>query len=85
MKNLNLSEDELMNWRDAMLHHVFDEEDWFNARATLISLLSEDEKKADENKLCSYISCCAEAVGNSSPYPLLNDVVIEFYNQYGMD
>jgi len=85
MRNLNLSEAELINWRDTILQHVFDEEDWFNARATLINLLSEDQKKADENKLCSYISCCAEAVGNSSPHALLNDVVVEFYNQYGMD
>ena len=82
-RHLNVSE--IDKWVDIMLQHSFDEEEWFLARDSLIKILESNEKHADENAIRSYISCCAEAVGGSFPLPSLNDSVIEFYHQYGMD
>ena len=81
----NLSESEIEKWGDKILQHSFDEEEWFVARDSLIRILSSDHKYADENSIRSYISCCAEAVGGSFPLPTLSDLVIEFYQQYGME
>lgn len=85
MQNLNLSEEEIKIWSDAILQHSFNEEEWFHAREVLLNTTSIDGKKPDEKKLCSYISCCAEAVGTSQTSPYLSDIVIEFYNLYGME
>jgi hypothetical protein len=68
-----------------MLQHSFEESDWFNARKSLLDLLESNNRRATEDALLSYISCCAEAMGHAYPTPLLVDTVNDFYQQYGMD
>ena len=48
MQNLNLSEEEIKIWRDAILQHSFNEEEWFHAREVLLNTTSIDGKKPDE-------------------------------------
>lgn len=76
---------ELEKWGEVMLQHSFDEEEWMEARISLIKLLSSEQKNAKENAIRSYLSCCAEAVGGTHPLPSLEESVVEFYKQYGME
>ena len=83
--NSELNQTEQKKWGEVMLQHSFDEEDWIKARSTLIKLLLNDRKVADEEAIRSYISCCAEATSGTYPLPRLVDLVTDFYSQYGMD
>ena len=83
--NSELNQTEQKKWGEVMLQHSFDEEDWIRARSTLIKLLLNDRKVADEEAICSYISCCAEATSGTYPLPHLVDLVTDFYSQYGME
>jgi hypothetical protein len=83
--NLELNQIEQKKWGDVMLQHSFDEEDWIKARSSLIKLLLNDRKVADEEAIRSYISCCAEASSGTYPLAYLVDLVTDFYNQYGME
>ena len=80
-----LDKQESKNWEDMMVSFAFDQEEWTDARTTLIDLLEKDQKKADEEAIRSYLSCCAESAGNSNPLPPLSSLVLELYNSYGMD
>ena len=83
--NLELNQIEQKKWGDVMLQHSFDEEDWNKARSSLIKLLLNDRKVADEEAIRSYISCCAESLSGTYPLPHLVDLVSDFYSQYGME
>jgi len=83
--NSELNQTEQKKWVEVMLQHPFDEEDWIKARSSLIKLLSDDFKVADEEAIRSYISCCAESLSGTYPLPHLVDLVSDFYNQYGME
>ena len=83
--NLELNQAEQKKWGDVMLQHSFDEEDWIKARSSLIKLLLNDGKVADEKAIRSYIACCAEASSGTHPIPYLVDLVTDFYSQYGME
>mgnify|MGYP005648272453 FL=1 len=80
-----LDKQESKDWEDMMVSFAFDQEEWTDARTTLIDLLDKDQKKADEEAIRSYLSCCAESAGNSNPLPPLSSLVLELYNSYGMD
>ena len=80
-----LDKQESKDWEDMMVSFAFDQEEWTDARTTLIDLLEKDQKKADEEAIRSYLSCCAESAGNSNPLPPLSSLVLELYNSYGMD
>ncbi len=80
-----INNDERRKWVEVILQHPFDEDDWYDARISLIKLLSLDEKYADEDAIRSYICCCAEATSGSFPLPTLKDLVNEFYNEFGME
>ena len=64
-----LDKQESKDWEDMMVSFAFDQEEWTDARTTLIDLLEKDQKKADEEAIRSYLSCCAESAGNSHPLP----------------
>ena len=81
----NISLQESKEWQEVMLAHAYDLEEWGDAREKLLKLLQNDERKADEASLRSYISCCAESIGSVHPLPDLAEVVSEFYQKYGME
>ena len=81
----NISPKESKEWQEVMLAHAFDVEEWGDAREKLLILLQNDQRKADEASLRSYISCCAESIGSVHPLPDLAEVVSEFYQKYGME
>ena len=83
--NPEISSEDQEKWTEIMLQHSFEESDWFNARKSLLDLLESNNRRATEDALLSYISCCAEARGHAYPTPLLVDTVNDFYQQYGMD
>ena len=83
--NSKINKEDSRKWGEVILQHSFDEEDWYSARSSLINLLSLDNKSADENAIRSYICCCAEATNGTFPLPPLEELVSEFYNQYGME
>ena len=83
--NKEIDKDELKEWGEVMLQHSFDQDEWIEARITLLNLLSSDQKVAKESAIRSYLSCCAEAVGTTHPLPSLKDSLIELYQQYGME
>ena len=80
-----LDKQESKNWEDMMVSFAFDQEEWTDARTTLIDLLEKDQKKAYEQAIRTYLCCCAESAGNSHPLPPLSSLVLELYNSYGMD
>jgi hypothetical protein len=81
----NISPQESKEWQEVMLGHAFDVEEWGFARENLLKLLKNDQRKADEASIRSYISCCAESIGSVHPLPDLAVVVSEFYQKYGME
>ena len=81
----NISPQESKEWQEVMLAHAYDLEEWGDAREKLLKLLQNDERKADEASLRSYISCCAESIGSVHPLPDLSEIVSEFYQKYGME
>ena len=81
----NISPKESKEWQEVMLAHAFDVEEWGDAREKLLKLLQNNQRKADEASLRSYISCCAESIGSVHPLPDLAEVVSEFYQKYGME
>jgi len=81
----NISPQESKEWQEVMLAHAYDIEEWGDAREKLLKLLQNNQRKADEASLRSYISCCAESIGSVNPLPDLAEVVSEFYQKYGME
>jgi len=81
----NISPQELKEWQEVMLAHAYDLGEWGDAREKLLKLLQNNQRKADEASLRSYISCCAESIGSVHPLPELAEVVSEFYQKYGME
>ena len=81
----NISPQESKEWQEVMLAHAYDLEEWGDAREKLLKLLQNNQRKADEASLRSYISCCAESIGSVHPLPELAEVVFEFYQKYGME
>jgi len=81
----NISSQESKEWQEVMLAHAYDLEEWGDAREKLLKLLQNNQRKADESSLRSYISCCAESIGSVQPLPELAEVVFEFYQKYGME
>jgi len=81
----NISPQESKEWQEVMLAHAFDLEEWGDAREKLLKLLQNNQRKADEASLRSYISCCAESIGSVHPLPDLSEIVSEFYQKYGME
>ena len=81
----NISPQESKEWQKVMLAHAFDLEEWGDAREKLLILLQNNQRKADEASLRSYISCCAESIGSVHPLPDLSEIVSEFYQKYGME
>ena len=81
----NISPQESKEWQEVMLTHAYDLEEWGVAREKLLILLLNDQRKADEVSIRSYISCCAESIGSVHPLPELAEVVFEFYQKYGME
>ena len=81
----NISPQESKEWQEVMLAHAYDLEEWGVAREKLLILLLNDQRKADEVSIRSYISCCAESIGSVQPLPELAEVVFEFYQKYGME
>ena len=81
----NIAPKESKEWQEVMLGHAFGVEEWGDARENLLKLLKNDQRKADEASIRSYISCCAESIGSVHPLPDLAEVVSEFYQKYGMD
>ena len=81
----NISSQESKEWQEVMLAHAYDLEEWGDAREKLLKLLQNDQRKADEASLRSYISCCAESIGSVHPLPDLSEIVSEFYQKYGME
>ena len=81
----NLEIEENKQWEEVMLLFSFDQEEWKDARTLLMELLSKDKKRADEQAIRSYISCCAESAGNVHPLPTLASLVKELYQTYGME
>ena len=80
-----LSPEEQAAWHETMLAHSYDLMEWHQARNTLLHLLNSDQKKVTETSVCSYLSCCAEAVSGGYPLPDLCSTVKEFYQRFGMD
>jgi hypothetical protein len=81
----NIAPKESKEWQEVMLGYAFDVEEWGVARNKLLKLLQNDQRKADEASIRSYISCCAESIGSVHPLPDLAEVVSEFYQKYGME
>ena len=81
----NISPQESKEWQEVMLAHAYDLEEWGVAREKLLILLLNDQRKADEVSIRSYISCCAESIGSVHPLPDLSEIVSEFYQKYGME
>ena len=81
----NISPQESKEWQEVMLAHAYDLEEWGDAREKLLKTLQNDERKADEASIRSYISCCAESIGSVHPLPDLSEIVSEFYQKYGME
>ena len=81
----NISPRESKEWQEVMLAYSFDVEEWVFARENLLKLLKNDQRKANEASIRSYISCCAESIGSVHPLPDLAEVVSEFYQKYGME
>ena len=81
----NIVPEESKEWQEVMLGHAFDVEEWGVAREKLLKLLQNDQRKADEASIRSYISCCAESIGSVHPLPDLAEVVSVFYQKYGME
>jgi hypothetical protein len=80
-----ISPKESNEWQEVILAYAFDVEEWGDAREKLLKLLQNDERKADEVSIRSYISCCAESIGSVHPLPDLSEIVSEFYQKYGME
>ncbi len=72
-------------WHETMLDHCYDPMDWEDARTTLLHLLEMEKRQAKEPAIRSYVSCCAEAVSDSSPQPALPSIVEDFFARYGME
>ena len=68
-----------------MVDYSYDTDEWKVARDRLLFLLSKDGKKSSEAEIRSYLSCCAESVGSLHPLPDLDEVVADFYAQFGME
>ena len=81
----NLSQEEQTAWHEAMLGHVYDFQDWEEARISLLKLLHNHNQTATESSIRSYVSCCAEAVSGGHPLPRLNTTLEDFYQKYGME
>ena len=81
----NIANEQSKEWQEVMLAHAYDLEEWGDAREKLLKLLQNNQKKADEASIRSYISCCAESLGSVHPLPDLSEVVSEFYQKYGME
>ena len=80
-----LETEETKQWEEVMLSFSFDQEEWNDARTLLLKLLKNDKKRAEEQAIRSYISCCAESAGNVHPLPTLASLVEELYQTYGME
>jgi hypothetical protein len=80
-----ISPQESNEWQEVILAYAFDVEEWGDAREKLLKLLQNDQRKADEVSIRSYISCCAESIGSVHPLPDLSEIVSEFYQKYGME
>lgn len=80
-----ISPKESKEWQEVMIAYAFDVEDWRDAREKLLKLLQNEQKKADEASIRSYISCCAESISSVHPLPDLSEIVSEFYQKYGME
>ena len=86
MKELSeLPENDRHPWSDIMVDYSYDAGEWMRARHRLTELLRENGKQADESALRSYLACCAEAVGGSTPLPNLCSTLEDFYARYGME
>ena len=81
----NISPQESKEWQEVMLAHAYDIEEWGDAKEKLLKLLQNNQRKADEASIRSYISCCAESIGSVHPLPDLSEIVSEFYQKYGME
>ena len=80
-----LETEETKQWEEVMLSFSFDQEEWNDARTLLLKLLKNDKKRAEEQAIRSYMSCCAESAGNVHPLPALASLVEELYQTYGME
>lgn len=80
-----LTEKEQAQWHETMLGFAYDMQDWENARQTLIELLIQTNRRAQESAIRTYISCCAEAVATTMPLANLSSTVEDFFKRYGMD
>ena len=80
-----ISTEESTEWQEVMLAHAYDLNEWEVAREKLLKSLQYDRKEADEASIRSYICCCAESIGTVHPLPVLEEVVSEFYQKYGME
>ena len=76
---------EARSWEDLMVDYSYDTDEWKVARNRLLSLLSKDNKESSEAEIRSYLSCCAESIGSLHPLPELEEVVADFYLQFGME
>lgn len=80
-----LSQEEQKAWYETMTEHSFDELEWEDARKTLLRLLDQENRQAEEAAIRAYVSCCAEAVSGSMPLPSLSSIVEDFFSRYGME
>jgi hypothetical protein len=80
-----LRQDDQQAWSETMLNYAYDVSEWIDARNRLIELLEEQNLRAEEHALRSYLACCAEAVGSSTPLPSLLSTIEDFYTRYGME
>lgn len=76
---------EARSWEDLMVDYSYDTDEWKVARDRLLFLLSKDSKKSSEAEIRSYLACCAESIGSLHPLPELEEVVADFYLQFGME
>lgn len=76
---------EARSWEDLMVDYSYDTDEWKVARNRLLFLLSKDNKESSEAEIRSYLSCCAESIGSLHPLPELEEVVADFYLQFGME
>lgn len=80
-----LPKDDQLAWSETMLDHAYDISEWEAARNKLIELLEEKKLLAKEHAIRSYLACCAEAVGGSTPLPSLVSTIEDFYSRFGME
>ena len=80
-----LNQGEQKAWYETMTEHPFDQQEWEDARKTLLRLLDQENRQAGEPAIRAYVSCCAEAVSGSMPLPILSSIVEDFFTRYGME